>query len=446
VRAIEDLQSQVRDDVSRRYLAEAVRAYQAGALRPAIVATWVAAALDLVAKVRSLKEIGDGAARAYIHELEDAIAAGDTERLVRIERGLLTACRDRFEILDARDVVELDRLRSDRHVCAHPAFVSAEAIFEPSPELVRSHIATAVDAVLSKGSTPGKHAINRFIAEVDSNAFPQEVPALADYLRDQFFERGKAALRRGLAELIVKVALDPPGGDLRRGSRCGASVHALDLIEPELLREALVGVIRKKEEGPGLSDRELLRFAGTLGDMDLAWSTLPESSHPRVRAAIATATLTDLVDHGVLTRKLPEECQVVADRRREELDLTSLLEVVRRYPGLSYVEAALLALDESQSFRQAEQNMRDLILPLSGSLTAADVHRVIRTFIENSQIHYAGAMPDLMSEFFMRTRHLYLSCMTQWGDVKSAIASFDKHGSHYSYPRLIRLIDDEVPF
>lgn len=59
MRALEDLLNSVRDRQSREHLAEAVRAYNAGALRAAIISTWVAVALDLTGKIRELSELGE---------------------------------------------------------------------------------------------------------------------------------------------------------------------------------------------------------------------------------------------------------------------------------------------------------------------------------------------------------------------------------------------------
>ena len=81
-------------------------------------------------------------------------------------------------------------------------------VFEPPPELVRAHIATAVDAVLSKGPTPGRRAIERFKEEIKRDSFPRSQDDLARYLRARYFEPGKSSLRRGLAALIVKNCLD----------------------------------------------------------------------------------------------------------------------------------------------------------------------------------------------------------------------------------------------
>jgi len=196
MRALEDLLNEVRDRESRRHLDDAIRAYQAGAFSSAIIATWITVAYDLIGKIRELAESGDGQAGDFARGLDNAISSGNRDELQKTERNLLKVAHGTFELIDSRELEELDRLRNDRHVCAHPAFVRPSEIFVPTPELVRLHLATAVDAVLAKEPAPGKRAVQRFVSEIVSASFPESLNQLAAYLRARYFETGKAALRR----------------------------------------------------------------------------------------------------------------------------------------------------------------------------------------------------------------------------------------------------------
>ena len=132
---------------------------------------------------------------------------------------------------------------------------------------------------------------------------------LANYLRDRYFELGKRVLRRGLAELIVKGCLGTDGADSRIIRRCALAAHALELIEPGLLSDALAAVVTKREQGSGLVDADLLCFSGNLGDMQLAWDALPESSHSRVRELLKNAPVQQLIERHIFARDLTEEAK-----------------------------------------------------------------------------------------------------------------------------------------
>lgn len=66
---IDSLLLQVRDAESKKLIEEAVTAYRGGALRSAIVATWIAAVYDAIAKLRELKYQGDAEATSFVKKL-----------------------------------------------------------------------------------------------------------------------------------------------------------------------------------------------------------------------------------------------------------------------------------------------------------------------------------------------------------------------------------------
>lgn len=220
----------------------------------------------------------------------------------------------------------------------------------------------------------------------------------------------------------------------------------LERIEPDLLTYALDRVVKSKEEGLGLTPTELIRFAGALGDLELAWRALPPSSHHRVKAAVEGAELRSLLDHGLFTRRLPTEIANIVNERRERLNVGNLLDVASLNPGLNFTQAAIKVFSESKSFRTAEENMDRLILPVAREMSVGDVKSVIAAFIANNQIHFASGMPDLMLKFFNLTLGRFTECSTEWWGLREAVQSFDKAGGYYSYPHLQEAIISEPPF
>lgn len=442
MRALEDLLSEVRDRESRRYLEEAVRAYNVGAFRAAIVATWVTVAFDLIAKIRQLTAVGDAAAIDFIRTLDQAIERDSTSRLLGIERNLLEVAHETFEFIEQRELKELERLLVDRHVCAHPAFVRPSEVFEPPPELVRAHIATAVDAVLSKGPTPGRRAIERFREEIRRDSFPRSQDDLARYLRAQYFEPGKSSLRRGLAALIVKNCLFPDEGGTqsRLTRRYAMAAHALERIEPGLLTEALSTVVTRREEGPGLSDDELLRFTANLGDMPLAWQALPDASHVKVYETLKNAGMQQLVDHGIFACALTAQAREGVDARLSELDDVQLAEVISQDPdSRRFGHAAIVALQQSKTNNDATRIMDTLVLPLARMMNQGQVRSVLACLQDNPQVRMAAGMPPLFAEFFDRAGDTFASCYDDWFGLVQWLADTAPHrdpANHFAYPEL----------
>jgi len=441
MRAVEDLLNEVHDRESRRYIAEVIGAYQAGAFRAAIVATWVAVAFDLIAKIRELDEAGDPTAGAFMRDIERAIdnQAQNPDLLLGIERNLIKVAHESFEFIDQRERLQLERLRHDRHVCAHPAFVRPDEVFVPTPELVRAHLATAIDAVLSKGPVPGKRAIERFQNEIVQASFPERAEDLAKYLRDRYFELGKRVLRRGLAELIVKGCLGSNGADPKIIRRCALAAHALELIEPGLLTDALAAVVTKREQGSGLVDADLLCFSGNLGDMQLAWDALPESSHSRVRELLKNAPVEQLIEHHIFALGLAAEASDIVESRLTDLNREQLAEVIGQTPDSRFTARAINEYSQSPEYSEAAQSMESLVLPLAPVMTADQVREVLDTLRSNQQVRMAVEMPALFVQFFDRTEHSFAECYRDWYDLTDWLITSAPHSDpdHYAaYPEL----------
>ena len=62
---IDTLALAVRDRESRRLIAEAITAYRGGALRSAIMSTWIAVSFDIISKARELAAQGEAVPKAF---------------------------------------------------------------------------------------------------------------------------------------------------------------------------------------------------------------------------------------------------------------------------------------------------------------------------------------------------------------------------------------------
>jgi hypothetical protein len=447
MRAVEELVGQVRDLRSRDHFAEAVRAYGAGAYRAAIISTWVTVALDLLGKIRQLSEDGEGAATEHIANLDKAIATGNHFKLQELERKLLDVCRDSFELIDARDHVALTRLYLDRHVCAHPAFVAPEETFEASPELVRAHLATAVDSVLRHGATAGRRAIERFTTESKGSTWPGTHEALVTYLRERYLERGKSGLRRNLAIVVVKGAIDRSTPEPTR-RRLVDAARAIDEIDPPLFSAAATDVIRRREEGPGLGPHELAHLVGSLGDLSPVWSVFPTSSLPRVVALITTADTEMLERAGVLSTPVAEPIIAEAvDARLRSLDDDDLHHVVLFRPRAHLVGPALRALATAETVNSADIRMIRLVQPLARFIEAHHLEQVLEILRDNSEVREAAVTHFLLERLFDETsaRPGNLAVWQRIGDLLAETAVGDDPGITYSaVPELQMKIDAAV--
>lgn len=444
MRAIEDLLNDVRDRSSREQFGDAARAYGAGALRAAIISTWVAVALDLTAKIRELADLGETSALAYVSRLDVAKANQNLPTLATFERDLLATCRDEFALIDDREVHELARLQADRHVCAHPAYVAPDVVFSPTAELCRLHMRTAVDAVLRHPPAPGRTAIQRFIAEAKDTAWPPDRKALAAHLDARYLRRGKDSLRRNLVQVIVKGCIDAPEGDEQLAKRMAEAAMALQEVAPDLFAEALKEVVQKREETTGLLDMQLLRLLGSLGSLDVLWGALPESSHPRAISALSNGPSDDLVRLRVTTQLLANiEAAEALKERVGKAATPALTQIVTAAPGPAVVPAVLDRLAAAGGWRSAEEVMA-LVPPLAAHFSTTDLSRLAEILRTNGQVRESSGVPPLVTNLFDRTREIP-GALEVWRELSAWLQNQGREGDpndYYAYPQLAQSIAD----
>src|SRR5690606_27488650 len=102
----------------------------------------------------------------------------------------------RLQFFDQQQSVDLERLREDRHRCAHPSFQRTGDPYRPSAEQARLHIRNAVVHVLASPPVQGKVAVAEVEAMIASDYFPLEVTAALTQLRGSAIATGTESLVR----------------------------------------------------------------------------------------------------------------------------------------------------------------------------------------------------------------------------------------------------------
>jgi hypothetical protein len=201
------LLTRIRNPRSKVYFLDAVKAYKAGALRGALTSAWVAIVYDLIAKYRALSALGDAAAMAFLQSWDNATAAGDVSRLLSLERTIIEDATVNTQVINRISQTQLDRLREDRHLCAHPAFSAEADLFEPSAELVRLHLVNAIDLVLSQDPLMGKAISELFDVDVQSLGFPTTHERVVDYVEQRYLSRVRARNIGNFGTVLAKSLL-----------------------------------------------------------------------------------------------------------------------------------------------------------------------------------------------------------------------------------------------
>lgn len=438
---LDELVLTVRDRNSRAYIGEAITAYRARAFRSAVMAAWVAVAYDIIAKLRELAVQGDKAAQAFAADLDAAVEAngrgdpGAVLRLQKIEGDLLGRALREFELLSPHEHADLERLKADRNLCAHPAFSTDSLLFQPTPELVRVHLAHAILHLLRHPPVQGLNALRRLKHDLLQPSFPSDPAEVAALLEARYLNHAKRALLENLVTVLLKILLlenepDLVGKEATVG-RCLASVRGRF---PDLYAAKVAEQLPRLTDGLGDSD---LRRAFRLFAVDPAcWGWLPEPTRVRLRV-MARVPPSDPEEAALLFSGLSiTELRLLLMAAFAGMDDTGKEAVIIANPRPEFAEEAIRIYAEAGSYRGAERYCAGLVLPLAPVLEARHIELVVDAYLGNGEIHDAARSPVQIRELFERTVRLHAAARPAWQRLMRGLLADREPNEHYACPEL----------
>ena len=410
---IDSLTLAVRDQVSRRLITEAITAYRGGALRSALMSTWIAVVYDIIAKARELASQSEAVPRAFVMELDAAIADENTRKLQKIEFGLLKRANSDFQLLAPHECAALIRIQEDRHLCAHPAFVSEDELYQPSPELVRAHIAHALQHLLVHAPLQGKSAIARFAADLLSPAFPTTADEIRAFVREKYLDRAKDVLVVNL----IKAIISAPFGTERTKYIGKARTLAVTLREVANAKTAIY-----EYEVPGyvarkfghIPDEVLLTICPFLESDPRIWVWLTEPDRARVRKLLETASVEDITTNSAFHAFVVPALANVLLERFEAFDATTKISIIAEHPCRELIPAGIKIYGHAGSYRSSEQAGRSVILSLAPYFNADELKAVLEAASNNGQIWDASGTPKILEQLFDQTISLLPDSRPHW--------------------------------
>ncbi len=433
---IDSLTLAVRDRESRRLIGEAITAYRGGALRSALMSTWIAVAYDIIAKARELAGQGEAAPGALVAELDAAITAGDIPKLQKIERELLNKANNDLQLLAPHEYAALVRLQDDRHLCAHPAFVVEDELFQPSPELIRAHIVHALQYLLIHAPLQGKSAIARIDADLLSPAFPATAEEIGAFVRTKYLDRAKHVL---VVNLIKAITSAPFGGErakyASRTRTLALTLREIAKAKTAIYDSVMPGYVADKFEN--VTSDVLLSICPYLENDPRIWEWLKEPDRSRVRRLLETADVETLKTHNAFDAFAIAPLSAVLLDRFNAFDATTKISVIAEHPRADLVPSGIELFAHAGSWRYAEQLGQSVILPLAPCFTVQDLQAALEAAGDNGQIWDAAGMPDVLERLFDRTKPLLPASRAHWEAFLAGLA----HGRQQNYSGLQERLD-----
>ncbi len=425
----------VRDPESRRLAQDAIAAYQGGALRAAVLSIWVAVCADLIGKLRELATGSDANAAAKVRDLDTWIAAGDKLKFQAFENGVIDLAKTQFEMLLPHEANDLERLKDDRNLCAHPAFVGNDALFSPSAELVRAHIVHAITHLLGKAPVQGKQLIARFERDFLGGSFPKTPAEIETVLRQNYLARAKPSaiesLIKALAKALVGDEADKFKGKERQLADTLAAIGrthapALDAVLPAHIERMAVQI----------PDDRVLNLGFYIVAESRIWEWLGEAGRARFLSKVENSPLAEL-QGGFAARHI----QAVGERllvRIQAAPHKDRDELMARFPCAVFVEEALARYQGAGSFHSAEVCGASIVVPHAPFFKAEDIARLDAAIRGSKfdQILGASGSSAILMQVFESTKHLFPAAASHWALIADYIIK--GNAAHkYEYPAFL---------
>lgn len=372
----EEMVARCVDDEAKVHIREAVRCYEAGAYRAAIVSAHVSVCFDLIAKLRSLASGGDqvaGALVAKLDNLQQQRSGGNQaaiKALLEIERNLLEDFRDKFDFFGGQEFEELNRLRADRNRCAHPTFSHNALPYTPAAELARLHIRSALTYVLSQPPKQGKAALASLRAVIVSPYFPTVLDDAVERLRGSEIGTAREALVRAFVDDLA-FGWPDTASPYHANSNVPLALEAtVELHRPIAARRLVADIEKLAKSG----NAEAVRFAGATA---VRIPEVAEQVDDATKTILRTWLLQETSEHKGRAIKRALQVGWWRDNALQALETISVeqLRSVNEPPPEMVTRAAQL-YGTATNWNDANELAGEVVNPLADRFSPADIEHV----------------------------------------------------------------------
>ncbi|MEU2770665.1 MULTISPECIES: hypothetical protein [Streptomyces] len=418
----------------RPLVSEAYRCYASGSARGAIVLTWTAVCADLIAKAQILHEEGESQAKGLVTDVERAQGSVESEAIpimLTLEKTLLDTA-EKLELIDFTQRKQLERIRDDRHLCAHPSIRPLGELYEPTMEYARAHLAAALEAVLIHPPSQGRKIVDSFLKHVVDPGFVYDT----GYLTHTFFDRVRPSARFKVVEAAAKFAvltIEDPAIKIEteefadRMAKCLRSFAGRDA---DLVKKAVAKQMPRLETAePAVQ----LQALGRLGDLPAFWAALAEPVRNLLNGKIESIG-SRLQSKGIESAEAKSLALVALPELRAtlpalaeafpKLGAASRAQVIGQRPHPHFTSFLPQLLKDVKSYDSGQSIAERAVLPCAGHLSLLELEQVLKEWNDNPQC-WGRAMPGYLAELYTLTSHLGDERNSLWTPFLEGLRSVD---------------------
>jgi hypothetical protein len=370
---------------------EAVACYHAGAMRAAILATWIAVAFDFIDKISTLEAQGDALAKQFAEEFRKIRQSSDLRGSLQFERQILERAHRDLQLISDLEYADLKRLFEDRHRCAHPSMITDEELYQPTAEQVRYLMRSAVDSLLSQPPTSGKAALSQLLDQVRGSYFPIDKQNARTQLEVGHLRKPRPALVRNFAIVLLKIATDPAETAQTR-LRAIAALNALKSMQPNDTNAVLTEKFSDRLRPTTTKDEHLLIALVAVSQIDDAAAFLEIDVRDRLSNFVAVIPDEEFSGAAAAAMRV-EFTKTAAIARTEALQFKDFAAVVGSTAEVAAVKSVrqrgIQIYAASRSFDGANSIAQSIILPMTQAFDRHEIEEIVRVGFQNGQIRFS---------------------------------------------------------
>ncbi|MGO2342242.1 hypothetical protein [Vibrio litoralis] len=387
---LDELVLKCRDEKAKKYIKEAVNCYKSGAFRSAIVSTWIAVTFDLIDKFKELSALGDKEAEKQVEEIEKARRINDISRFLQLEREIIDVARDKLELISHTESIDLERLQEDRNRCAHPSMNLDGDIFNPSAELARLHISSAVNHLLQYPPSQGKYALDQLFLDIESNYFPSSKKDILLALKNSPLIKPRHSLLRNFMVILIKKALSAEL-DHFKINKLYFVLSAISELHNQQYNEILSKDLSKIVLR--VPDEELNTVTTLLINLNDSWVYLDDVAQVKINTYVTDLPKDDMPNMELLLNYEPLKAS--AEKRLSHASMSELISIVPFDMDARIIDRMIELYGKVGSFYAANDWVQETLIYVD-KFSVKQVEQLIKVASENSQITGSNEYPRLI--------------------------------------------------
>ena len=207
---IEDLIEKINEPKSKELFRDVYATYAQGQYRATVVMLWTVVVCDLIYKLQYLRDVyNDSTAISILNEIENK--QKKNPKNPEWENYLLQVVKDRTQFIDNIEKEALENLQKQRNICAHPIITNNNILFQPSQELTRALMRTALDSILLKTPLLAKEYIKTILEDFEKrkNDFGPWDDTFERYFQNRYLQHLTVEQILKLYKLLWRLVFSP---------------------------------------------------------------------------------------------------------------------------------------------------------------------------------------------------------------------------------------------